>query len=47
MWEKAMIFLSGVAAVPLAWIGASVVNIWLHNTTDFVYAWWNFFTMFR
>ena len=45
--DKAIIFISGVAAVPLAWIGLSVVNVWLHNCTDCVYSAWNFFTFFR
>lgn len=45
--DKLMIFLSGAAAVPLAWIGLSVVNVWMHNTSDFIYASWNFFTFFR
>ena len=47
MWDKAMVFMSGVAAAPLIWIGASVMDVWMHNTTDFVYAAWNIFTLFH
>lgn len=45
--DKLMIFLSGVAAVPLGWIGISIVDVWLHNVTDYAYSAWNFFTFFR
>lgn len=45
--DKAIIFISGVAAVPLGWIGISIVDVWLHNVSDCCYSAWNFFTFFR
>ena len=45
MGEKIMIFLSGMAGLVLIWILLSWINIVLHNTTDFCYAWWNLFLL--
>lgn len=44
--DKIMKTLSILALVPTVWMFASWLDIIAHNTTTYVYAWWNFFTLF-
>ena len=41
--DKIGYFLTGVVTVPFVWLVASWVNVVMHNTTDYCYAWWNLF----
>ena len=36
---------TGIAVAGLVWIIASWVNVVAHNTSDYVYATWNLFTI--
>lgn len=44
--DKIMKALSILALAPTVWMFASWLDIIAHNTTTYVYAWWNFFTLF-
>ena len=41
--DKIGYFLTGCVTPVSVWLVASWVNVVMHNTTDYCYAWWNLF----